>query len=687
MLSAVAENAARKRAELGDLPKKRVSQTMYLVKWAGLGYEFCTWETRKDIANDSLIAAFHRVSKNNSDEADMKEDTIESFLSQAKHTHAENKGDIVARNLQDQLYAQCRAFHFIKFGDNVPHTIGDQIGAKALSCSINAPFRTPRAVAECLAEIVEHVSKNFDLNGLMVFSTLPPLMSGEYDAVIPITSKGLMMNVGEVHGSVAFLGYRQFPDGTKGPAESQNLVRNVGDKIIAVDGISTIGTSFKDVISLLRESGKNKYAYMRFLETKYSVCDHSLSSAGTKGRYAYEELRKKFTADRQILMAKRMKEAEKSDDGFAEVMKLDEDSDLESENGSEGSFLPSEDEEILRNSPENRSSEAEGMPEDMRTAESPIVSIPIPPVQSDDIAKQELAKIQLFPGNIATSEAKICRSETTRSLAFRLIGSDVGYSSDEAGDEEYAFFLDGVDGSFRSSCYVEQSIIAANINFSRNFDPNDVILPSKKGDFAVHGDQGKLAIAVALSTKRPDISTFDSLSDTAEGIDALNVEESDMSTNILVDAKSSKRSTVKVEQVSATTGETIHIWANVEAISSTLQLPLVQLKQVLRGEYDEDIGDEVGGFKFVYAPVGAKVTAGNNASRSGSGKKAQEAWLQFREKLYDPSEPHIYKNGNRLRDYQVDGVNWLASTWYKQQGCILSDEMGLGKVSLMMHFA
>jgi len=35
MLSAVAEHAARKRAELGDTPKKTINQTMYLVKWEG----------------------------------------------------------------------------------------------------------------------------------------------------------------------------------------------------------------------------------------------------------------------------------------------------------------------------------------------------------------------------------------------------------------------------------------------------------------------------------------------------------------------------------------------------------------------------------------------------------------------------------------------------------------------------
>jgi hypothetical protein len=119
------------------------------------------------------------------------------------------------------------------------------------------------------------------------------------------------------------------------------------------------------------------------------------------------------------------------------------------------------------------------------------------------------------------------------------------------------------------------------------------------------------------------------------------------------------------------------VWANVESASATLQLPINQLRQVLRGEYDDEVGDEVGGYKWQYALAGAKVTAGvGTAGRGGGGKKAKEAWLEFRDKLYDPSEPHLYKNANRLRDYQVDGVNWLASTWYKRHGCILADEMG-----------
>jgi len=38
-----------------------------------------------------------------------------------------------------------------------------------------------------------------------------------------------------------------------------------------------------------------------------------------------------------------------------------------------------------------------------------------------------------------------------------------------------------------------------------------------------------------------------------------------------------------------------------------------------------------------------------------------------------------FKNGNRLRFYQIDGVNWLVNNWHAHRPCILADEMGLGK--------
>uniref|UniRef100_UPI0037E89DC5 chromodomain-helicase-DNA-binding protein 6 isoform X2 n=1 Tax=Semicossyphus pulcher TaxID=241346 RepID=UPI0037E89DC5 len=38
-----------------------------------------------------------------------------------------------------------------------------------------------------------------------------------------------------------------------------------------------------------------------------------------------------------------------------------------------------------------------------------------------------------------------------------------------------------------------------------------------------------------------------------------------------------------------------------------------------------------------------------------------------------------YRNGNQLREYQLEGMNWLQFNWYNRKNCILADEMGLGK--------
>ena len=43
------------------------------------------------------------------------------------------------------------------------------------------------------------------------------------------------------------------------------------------------------------------------------------------------------------------------------------------------------------------------------------------------------------------------------------------------------------------------------------------------------------------------------------------------------------------------------------------------------------------------------------------------------------TESRVYKNGNNLREYQLEGINWLTFCWLNGRNCILADEMGLGK--------
>ena len=64
-----------------------------------------------------------------------------------------------------------------------------------------------------------------------------------------------------------------------------------------------------------------------------------------------------------------------------------------------------------------------------------------------------------------------------------------------------------------------------------------------------------------------------------------------------------------------------------------------------------------------------------------------EEFTARKERWY--SESPVYKNKGRLREYQVDGLNWLIRAWHEERNCILADEMGLGKtlqtVTLLEH--
>uniref|UniRef100_A0A8D2LIZ5 Chromodomain helicase DNA binding protein 6 n=1 Tax=Varanus komodoensis TaxID=61221 RepID=A0A8D2LIZ5_VARKO len=53
-------------------------------------------------------------------------------------------------------------------------------------------------------------------------------------------------------------------------------------------------------------------------------------------------------------------------------------------------------------------------------------------------------------------------------------------------------------------------------------------------------------------------------------------------------------------------------------------------------------------------------------------RPASESWQKL-ERSRD------YKNNNQLREYQLEGMNWLLFNWYNRKNCILADEMGLGK--------
>ena len=58
----------------------------------------------------------------------------------------------------------------------------------------------------------------------------------------------------QVDGKVVFFEYIRMPDGSPGPAETKQLVRNCGDIITAVNGVSVVNKSFDEVLSIVRDA-------------------------------------------------------------------------------------------------------------------------------------------------------------------------------------------------------------------------------------------------------------------------------------------------------------------------------------------------------------------------------------------------------------------------------------------------
>lgn len=189
ILSAVTEQAARKRAEIGDIPKKQVKQKMFLVKWAGLGYEHCTWETQEDINDDAIIAEFRRIEGVSPEEPNLVQKDVKDVIESAVTITPENVvGSSDISVMQSQLFAQTGAFHFSKFGMDTPHMLGAECGPKLklLTNKVAPDKQHSDDVVLLMEELKWKIANNdSDLSYSYHQSSLPPLLTGEYDVVLP----------------------------------------------------------------------------------------------------------------------------------------------------------------------------------------------------------------------------------------------------------------------------------------------------------------------------------------------------------------------------------------------------------------------------------------------------------------------------------------------------------------------
>ena len=109
-------------------------------------------------------------------------------------------------------------------------------------------------------------------------------------------------------------------------------------------------------------------------------------------------------------------------------------------------------------------------------------------------------------------------------------------------------------------------------------------------------------------------------------------------------------------------GKVVKTFSSLAEASGETHVPAIRIKAAA----DSGSGELTGGFLWRY-------------SEEPHTARTRARGRRFYSKLYHHDNPPTFKNGNTLRDYQIDGLNWLLTSYYKKSGSILADEMGLGK--------
>jgi hypothetical protein len=144
LLSAAAEDDARQLVDGANARKVvHIRKKKYLVKWRGLSYRECTWETAKDINDDTLISEFHRLNDNPPDEPPLTHAEIGVELTKDRKNPTYPAGINMGRenpvmDLDAQIYAQIRAYHFLKWNKSVPEALLRECGPAAYSYMLGA---------------------------------------------------------------------------------------------------------------------------------------------------------------------------------------------------------------------------------------------------------------------------------------------------------------------------------------------------------------------------------------------------------------------------------------------------------------------------------------------------------------------------------------------------------------------
>ncbi len=579
------------------------------------------------------------------DEAEAAEDGDES----------PNKGKGKGKAATPKAEAEAKAE-----GEEEAAAVGETEEAAAPAGPAAAAAEARREAACCVADMVDHVAR-----GALLPMPGSPQRTGEYDvSFYRKPGETLSLNIGNYSEKVVVMGFRPREDGTKAPLQRSERVQE-NDVLVAINGEYVLDLAFREVIERLGKVAH--YMTLRFVSAHYrdTYLKTYCGNAKAAERAAAEE-----AAQRRDFSFPLPLELKAVQLPLSEAISRVED-------GKWSAKIRVKDRVQVLGKYKTKKEAAS-------TFRAAVIKY-----HGADEAKRITPELEAFlnaPDGPPAAAAKAKAEGEGESGAGEAEGNEKEKEKDkEEGAEEEEEAEAAASGS-EAKPDEKKEEAAAEAAAAAKPAVEKQVFPSGSDDEGEEGDAAAREGGSSTSA-RDSLAAWSTMGQCSRLVRAardaetapdpekwseLFYYEKDPPPKQVKEARSGAWKPGKwVEQLDTHTGKSVRLYESVTQAAKTLQAQAHDIQAVLKGEMHE-----AKGFKWRYADeatvmkMKAQWAERAHAGGRGGAEDGDEPW-----KKRLPTEAKVFKDGNKLRDYQLMGVQWLLKCWYQRRSCILADEM------------
>ena len=530
---------------------------------------------------------------------------------------------------------------------------GKEAEAKAAAAAAAVDPEARREAATCLADVVDHIAR-----GVLPPTPGAPQRTGEYEvSFYRKPGETLSLNIGNYSEKVVVMGFRPREDGTKAPLQRSGSVQE-NDVLVAINGEYVLDVPFREVIDKLGKVAN--YMTLRFVSAHYrdtylkTYCGNAKAAEKEAAEAAAARRDFSFPAPLEVkAVALPLSEAiaRVAEDGkwAAKCRVKDRVQELgkyKTKMEAVSTFRAA----ILKY---YGADEAKRVTPELEA----FLNAPDEPPKAAAAEGKEKDKAEGEGGNGEEEETAAADADSAEADA------DGGSGKEEAKAGAGAAATSSSASSFEKQSFPEGSEDEGEDGGSAAEAPTSA--RESRAAWSTMGQCSRLVRATRDAETAPDPAKWSELF----------YYEKDPPPKPVKEPKTGAFKPGKwVEQLDTHTGKSVRLFESVAQAAKTLQAHTHEIQAVLKGEMIE-----AKGFKWRYADEATvmKMKAQWAERAHAGGRGADEGDEPWKKRL--PTEAKVFKDGNKLRDYQLLGVQWLLKCWYQRRSCILADEMGLGK--------